>query len=160
MHPQGTCLVGPPLNCTQLLYDTQFSEWDGSSCTAWVGVGWPSYHVATSGDDYWEIQSWGGSVYQQYTVPAGTDSADVNAVIYLIKNSVGSERVSVTITNTSGTVLQNLGTYYASSSGTTVSIYRFFRNTSSTKISYVPATRARLPMTTNALLVVGPMRLV
>lgn len=121
-NPQGWCTVGPGIACEQLIYDTQFSEWDGSSCVKWVGSGWTSYHANDGSDYFWEIQSWGGNVYQQFSIPSDTDIMDVSATIYLVKSTVGTERITVEITNTSGTVLQSLGTYYASSSGTTISV--------------------------------------
>lgn len=117
------CSFGGTVQCQQLLQDLQFSEWDGTNCAAWIGSGWTSYHVNnSSGDDYWQIESWGGSVRQQYTIPADTLSMDMYAVIYLVKSSPGSERIRVQITNTSGTVLQTIGTYYASSSGSTITV--------------------------------------
>lgn len=119
-NSQSTCFG--TLDCTQLLWDTQFSQWDASTCAKWVGSGWTSYHANDGSDYYWEIQSLGGNVYQQFTVPSTTDAMDAYAVIYLVKNSVGTERIIAEITNTSGTVLQTLGTFYASSSGTTVTV--------------------------------------
>jgi hypothetical protein len=117
-NSQSTCFG--TLNCTQLLYDTQFSQWDATSCPKWVGSGYTSYHANDGSDYFWEIQPLGGNVYQQVTVPSDTDAMEAYAVIYLVKNSVGTERIIAEITNTSGTVLQTLGTFYASSSGTTV----------------------------------------
>lgn len=117
-NPQGTCLVGPGLACTQMIWDTQFTQYTPSTCEKWFGSGWTSYHANDGSDYFWEIQSWGGSVYQQVAVPSDTDALDVNGVIYLVKNSPGTERISVEITNTSGTVLETLGTFYASGSST------------------------------------------
>lgn len=116
-NPQGTCLVGPGISCTQLLWDTQLSQYNPSTCEKWFGSGWTSYHGTAGGDYFWEIQPLGGWVYQQVAIPSDTDAMDVSAVINLVKNTPGTEKIVIELTNTSGTVLQSLGTYYASTSG-------------------------------------------
>lgn len=135
-RPQSLCTVGPSIPCEQLLFDVGFEEWDASTCAKWVGSGWTSYHGSSGSDYFWEIQPWGGNVYQQFTVPSYTEAMDVTAVIYLIKNTPGTERITIELTNTSGTVLQSLGTYYASSSGSTISV--------STATSLFPGQTVRL----------------
>jgi hypothetical protein len=116
---QSTCFG--TLDCTQLIVDSQFSDWNASSCPNWVGSGYTSYHVDnSSGDDYWEIWSLGGNVYQQFTVPSPSDAMEAYAVIDLVKTTAGTEKIIAELTNTSGTVLETLGTYYASTSGTRV----------------------------------------
>lgn len=89
-----SCVVGPPITCQQLLFDTGFDE---PSCHSYWELSGSVEIVDTGFDEHGRLYG-SGSIAQQVLVPTGYGTYKVNVLLDVVPGTLsGTEKVYVEI---------------------------------------------------------------
>jgi hypothetical protein len=106
--------IGPPLGgCDQVVYNNLF---DDTNCSVWTGTTWVTL-VTNGGDKYYDIYGrYSASLYQNVGTLPYANVESLWEIEIVNRSAAGSERLEVELVDlTTGSVVETMGTHYASS---------------------------------------------